>query len=74
MKNRTWIYVYAGGERGEVHCTETKTDQEILEERWDWWKERMIKKYGKDSELITEEICIQDWVADNYAWEYKDVT
>ena len=69
---RTWIYEYADGERGEIHRSKIVTDDEILEDRWDWWKPLMEKKYGADSPLITEENCIQDWVTDNYAWEYKN--
>lgn len=70
--NRTWCYVEPGGERGEISEIITKTDQEILDERWDWWYERMCKKYGKDSPLITKENCIQDWVTDYWAWENKN--
>lgn len=68
---RTWIYEYPGGEHGEIHETREVTDDEILEDRWYWWKEVMEKKYGKGSPKITRENCIQDWVTDNYAWEYK---
>ena len=72
MSNRTWIYEYAGGERGEEYCSETITDKEILEDRWEYWKERMIQKYGAESKLITEENCIQDWVTTHWAWELKN--
>ena len=65
---RTWIFDY---HNGDIDCQETKTDDEILEEQWYWWKERMIKKYGKGSSKITKENCIQDWVTNNYAWEDK---
>jgi hypothetical protein len=69
---RTWLIQEPGGERGEIYQVREVTDAEILEERWDWWKEIMEKKYGPGSPLITEENCIQDWVVDNYAMEYKD--
>ena len=72
MKNRTWIYEYAGGERGEIYCSETITDKEILEQEWEFWKARMERKYGPNSELISQENCIQDWVVNNYAWEYTE--
>ena len=68
---RTWIVEEPGGERGEICETRTVTDDEILEDRWDWWKDMMEKKYGKGSSKITRENCIQDWVTDNYAWEDK---
>ena len=70
---RTWIIQEPGGERGEIYETRRVTDDEILEDRWDWWKAMMEKKYGAGSPQITEENCIQDWVTDNYAWEWKDV-
>lgn len=69
MKNRTWCYEESCG---EIFCSETITDKEILEDRWDWWKKLMIKKHGANSKLITKENCIRDWVVDNYAWELKD--
>lgn len=69
---RTWLIDEPGGERGEINEVREVTDAEILEIRWDWWKERMIRKYGAESPLITEENCIQDWVTDNYATEYKE--
>ena len=72
MTNRTWIYEYAGGERGKIDCSETITDQEILEQEWEFWSARMKKKYGPNSDLINHENCIQDWVVRNYAWECKD--
>ena len=72
MKNRTWLWDEPGDEDGRQDLIEKITDQEILALRWNIWKERMIKKYGADSELITEENCIRDWVIDNYAWELKD--
>ena len=72
MKNRTWCYDHPGGERGEISEVISMTDQEILDEEWDWWYERMCKKYGKGSPLITKENCIQDWVTENWAWEIKE--
>jgi hypothetical protein len=71
---RTWLIEEPGGERGEIYQVREVTDAEILEDRWEWWKEIMEKKYGPGSSLITEENCIQDWVVDNYATEYKDGT
>ena len=69
---RTWIVEEPGGERGEIYEIREVTDDEILEEDWDWWSSLMEEKYGKGSSKITKENCIQDWVTDNYAWEYKE--
>lgn len=48
------------------------TEDEILEEYWGWWSEKMVKKYGYGHELITKENCIEDWLVTNWAWEKKD--
>jgi hypothetical protein len=69
---RKWIVDEPGGERGEIYETRTVTDEEILSEYWDFWKDLMEKKYGVNSPLITEESCIKDWVVTNWAWEWKD--
>ena len=74
MKNRIWLWDEPGDEDGRPDLIEKITDQEILALTWNIWKEKMIKKYGADSELITEENCIQDWVTTNWAWEWKDET
>jgi hypothetical protein len=47
------------------------TEEEILESYWPQWKEKMIKKYGEDSELITKNHCIEDWIVENWAWKTK---
>ena len=44
------------------------TKEKILEEYWPFWSEKMIKKYGEGHELITEDNCIDDWCAVNWAW------
>ena len=74
MLNRTWLWDEPGDEDWMPDLIEKITDQEILALTWNIWKEQMIKKYGADSELITEENCIQDWVTTNWAWEWKDET
>jgi hypothetical protein len=66
---RKWIVNEPGGERGEINEIRTVTDEEILSEYWDFWKDKMEKKYGVDSPLITKESCIQDWVVIHWAWE-----
>jgi len=72
MKDRskvTWSFSQPGGERGETDEWIDMTEEEILADHYDFWKGRMIKKYGPDSELITEDNCIQDWATDNYAFK-----
>lgn len=45
------------------------TEQAILMVYWDFWYDKMVKKYGKDSELINAENCIKDWAVVNWAWK-----
>lgn len=49
----------------------TLSEKEILDQNWEWWKEKMIKKYGKTyfEEQFSEKDCIFDWVIDNWARE-----
>lgn len=54
-----------------VHDVVRITDQQILYEYWNFWSERMIKKFGDDSELITHDNCIDDWIVVHWAWEEK---
>lgn len=49
----------------------TLSEQEILDEYWDYWKERMEKKFKKkfDRDRANELDCITDWCVVNWAWE-----
>jgi hypothetical protein len=49
-----------------------KTEQQILDDYWDYWNARMVAKFGEGHEYITEEECIYDWIVVNWAWEKKD--
>lgn len=44
-------------------------EQEILDIFWRYWKEKMIKKFGSGHELITSNVCIEDYVICNWGWE-----
>ena len=44
------------------------TEKEILHSYWDFWEEKMFKKYGNYT-LITAENCIADWITVNWAWK-----
>jgi hypothetical protein len=48
-----------------------KTEEEILEEYWPWWREKMVKKHGEGHYLIQPEVCIEDWAVTHYAYEVK---
>jgi len=47
-----------------------KTGQQILDEYWEHWKDRM-NDVGKKS-LVSEDKCIEDWIVNHWAWEKKD--
>lgn len=45
------------------------TDQQILYDYWQYWEPKMVEKYGENSEKITHENCINDWVMQHGAVE-----
>ena len=49
---------------------ETKSEQEILEEYWPYWYDKMCKKFAKEHVDATYsfEDCLEDWVIINWAW------
>lgn len=53
---------------------QTMSEDEIREEYYPYWKERMIKKYGEEEfkKNWSFEECLEDWVVVNWAWEVKD--
>lgn len=52
-----------------THYSVTYTEQEIIDEYFDFWYIRMVKKFGVGHHLITRENCIDDWIVSNWAWE-----
>jgi hypothetical protein len=53
---------------------ETLSEADILKDHWEWWKERMILKYGKErfEANYSEKDCIEDWTVVNWAWETNE--
>ena len=53
---------------------QTMSEDEIREEYYPWWKERMIKKYGEEefNKTWSFEECLEDWIAIHWAWEVKN--
>jgi len=47
------------------------TEEQILSEYWAWWSMSMANKFGSNSDLITKQNCIEDWVVVHWAWEKK---
>lgn len=63
---RKWLVLSPEGD-------EVVSEEEIISGGYfDYWKEKMENKFGADSELITKENCIEDWVIVNWAQEIKD--
>jgi hypothetical protein len=72
---RTWLvdeYIYDEDNGLESGAVLRYTDQEILEYYWDFWKNSMWEKYDEFDPIINEENCIQDWVANNWAWPEEE--
>ena len=59
----------------EIHCPDNNncdvmerfTDSDILDCYWDYWEDKMSRKFGKDSLHITSKNCIDDWVVVHWA-------
>ena len=49
----------------------TKSEQEIISEYFEYWYERMCKKFGKEhvDSAYTKQDCIDDWIVIHWAWE-----
>ena len=61
-------------EPGEGTGVVTVSEQEIREEYYPWWYEKMCKKYGKekvDKNWSFEE-CLEDWMTVHYARRVDD--
>lgn len=50
----------------------TMSEEEILREYWDYWSDKMAKKYGKNSPKICKQLCIEEWVVVHWAWEVSE--
>ncbi len=53
---------------------QTMSEDEIREEYYPYWKERMIKKYGEEEfkKTWSFEECLEDWITIHWAWEVKN--
>lgn len=48
------------------------TEEDILNEYWEFWSRKMAEKFGNDHEDITEKNCIEDWLSAHWAVEVKE--
>ena len=66
MKRR---YQYIEPDKNNNTITVTMNEDVIISTYWNFWKNKMIEKYGKECGLITKENCIKDWITINWALE-----
>lgn len=52
----------------------TMSEEEIRDEYYPWWSERMKEKVGEEVFLKDWSFndCLDDWVAEHWAWEVKE--
>lgn len=69
---RYWTIV-APDEDG-IPIYETLSEDEILEQYWDYWSGRMIEKYGEEEfqKNWSKQDCIDDWCILHWSWESKE--
>ena len=72
METRYFSYNVYDPDHEDNGYVRTVSEQEILDEYWEWWKNAMIAKYGEGHELINEQECINDFVVCHWAWEVED--
>lgn len=72
MCMRTYQTSYPDEDGNDV--TETLTEEEILNEYWDYWYYRMCQKFGEEhvKKNYTKQDCIDDWVVVHWAILLKD--
>lgn len=61
-------------ENPNTNTVVTMSEEEIREGYYDWWYEKMCKKFGKErvDENYSFEECLEDWKITHYAWEVND--
>lgn len=60
-----WTYVEPGPD--DIPVVVTKSEQEILDEYWEYWQKQMLKVALTRPVEISKENCIEDWVTVNWA-------
>lgn len=66
-----WCIGYPDENGNDV--VETLSEDEILEQYYDYWSTQMIKKFGQEvfEKDWCKQDCIDDWVHIHWAWESK---
>jgi len=71
MAMRYWTYVEPTSETDSTPIYHTVSDDEIIEQYWEWWYEKMCRKYGKehvDANYVKLD-CVDNWVTTHWAQE-----
>lgn len=65
---RYWSYNEPAG-TGSIVVT--MSEDEILDQYWNWWYSKMCEKFGREvvDNNYTKQDCIDDWVVVHWAWE-----
>lgn len=66
MRYYTLVYPDITESGQEYDHWETLSEQEILDEYWDYWCNRM-QELGQDPEVLTFQKCIDDWCVVHWA-------
>ena len=64
-----WTICYPDNEDNTVY--ETLSEDEILQQYWDYWYGKMCEKFGKEhvDANYSKQDCIEDWCIVHWAWE-----
>ena len=68
---RTFEYIEPTSVEDSTPVFLRKTEEEILTEYWNYWKEKMARCCSNKN-AITKENCIEDWCVIHWATEVKD--
>ena len=71
---RYWTIVTPDNDEDSTPIYETLSEDEIIEQYWDYWSGRMITKYGEEEfqKNWSKQDCIDDWTILHWAWESKE--
>jgi len=70
---RYWTIVTPDNDEASTPIYETLSEDDILEQYWDYWSSKMIAKYGEETffKNWSTQDCIDDWTILHWAWESK---
>lgn len=73
MINDTYVFDNPFVENNNVlNKIEVLSGEEILFNYWEFWYNKMLKKFGKNSEFINAKNCIEDYLIVNYGYKIEE--